>query len=55
VAWDDGAYGHVIWVAVHLGRFAFFIEVIFVGIHLYGWDQLGRVRTHTVVLPTGCR
>ncbi len=35
-----GTYGQVIGLPFALEGFAFFIEAIFVGIYLYGWDRL---------------
>jgi cytochrome bd ubiquinol oxidase subunit I len=40
-----GTYGQVIGLPFALEGFAFFIEAIFVGIYLYGWDRLSA-RTH---------
>jgi cytochrome d ubiquinol oxidase subunit I len=40
-----GTYGQVIGLPFALEGFAFFIEAIFVGIYLYGWDRLSP-RTH---------
>src|SRR5262249_55599527 len=40
-----GTYGQVIGLPFALEGFAFFIEAIFVGIFLYGWDRLSP-RTH---------
>jgi cytochrome bd ubiquinol oxidase subunit I len=40
-----GSYGQVIGLPFALEGFAFFIEAIFVGIYLYGWDRLPP-RTH---------
>jgi cytochrome d ubiquinol oxidase subunit I len=40
-----GAYGQVIGLPFALEGFAFFIEAVFVGIYLYGWDRLSP-RTH---------
>jgi cytochrome d ubiquinol oxidase subunit I len=40
-----GTYGQVIGLPFALEGFAFFIEAVFVGIYLYGWDRLSP-RTH---------
>jgi cytochrome d ubiquinol oxidase subunit I len=40
-----GRYGQVIGLPFALEGFAFFIEAVFVGIYLYGWDRLPR-RVH---------
>jgi cytochrome d ubiquinol oxidase subunit I len=45
-----GVYGQVIGLPFALEGFAFFIEAIFVGIYLYGWDRLSpRVHLLTAV------
>jgi cytochrome bd ubiquinol oxidase subunit I len=45
-----GAYGQVLGLPFALEGFAFFIEAIFVGIYLYGWDRLPpRVHLLTAV------
>jgi cytochrome d ubiquinol oxidase subunit I len=40
-----GTYGQLVGLPFALEGFAFFIEAIFVGIYLYGWDRLSP-RTH---------
>jgi cytochrome d ubiquinol oxidase subunit I len=45
-----GTYGQVIGLPFALEGFAFFIEAVFVGIYLYGWDRLSpRVHLLTAV------
>jgi cytochrome d ubiquinol oxidase subunit I len=45
-----GVYGQVIGLPFALEGFAFFVEAIFVGIYLYGWDRLSpRVHLLTAV------
>jgi cytochrome bd ubiquinol oxidase subunit I len=45
-----GTYGQVIGLPFALEGFAFFVEAIFVGIYLYGWDRLSpRVHLLTAV------
>jgi cytochrome d ubiquinol oxidase subunit I len=45
-----GSYGQVIGLPFALEGFAFFLEAIFVGIYLYGWDRLSpRVHLLTAV------
>jgi hypothetical protein len=45
-----GVYGQVLGLPFALEGFAFFIEAIFVGIYLYGWDRLPpRVHLLTAV------
>jgi cytochrome d ubiquinol oxidase subunit I len=39
-----GGYGAVFGLPFALEGFAFFIEAIFIGIYLYGWDRLSPVR-----------
>jgi cytochrome d ubiquinol oxidase subunit I len=48
-----GGYGQVIGLPFALEGFALFIEAIFVGIYLYGWDRLSP-RTHLLTaVPVG--
>jgi cytochrome bd ubiquinol oxidase subunit I len=48
-----GTYGQVIGLPFTLEGFAFFIEAIFIGIYLYGWDRLPpRVHMWTLVPVT---
>jgi cytochrome d ubiquinol oxidase subunit I len=48
-----GSYGQVIGLPFALEGFAFFVEAIFVGIYLYGWDRLPP-RTHLLTaVPVG--
>ena len=41
-----GRYGTVMGLALAIEGFAFFLEAIFVGIYLYGWDRLRREGRH---------
>jgi cytochrome d ubiquinol oxidase subunit I len=48
-----GTYGQVIGLPFTLEGFAFFIEAIFIGIYLYGWDRLpARVHMWTLLPVT---
>ena len=46
-------YGSVIGLPFAIEGFAFFVEAIFLGIYLYGWERLSP-RTHKLQQPRHC-
>ncbi len=46
-----GRYGQVIGLPFGLEGFAFFLEAIFIGIYLYGWDRLPARVHRATILP----